>query len=389
MSVLSGQKHQASNKQIASRLKLGDNSAMDISVHLNPERKVLPKDKLEFGVHFTDHMFLADFESEQGWTNPRIVPYGPLSLDPSCGALHYGQSMFEGMKAFRQIDNSIALFRPDFHFERMFKGASRLCMQAPPPELMKAALKKLLEIDQHWVPGGPGTSLYIRPTLFASEGFLGVRPSKKLTFMIILSPAASYYGANDYLKIWIERHYVRASQGGLGAVKAAANYVAGLKAAVEAKEKGYHQVLWTDARTHEHIEEVGTMNVFFRFNDEVVTPIIYGTLLAGCTRDCVIQLLREWKIPVNERKLTLAEVQERAAKGELLEVFGSGTAASISPIGEFGDEKQTLVLPKNFELAHRLKNQITDIQYGRTSHHSWIEKIVPALQEEGRQFTLL
>jgi branched-chain amino acid aminotransferase len=350
---------------------------MDISVQLSTSRKPIPSaDALSFGAAFTDHMFLAEYTDGQGWYSSRVVPYAPLTLDPSCAAIHYGQSMFEGMKAFRQASGRVALFRPDFHLNRMAQGAPVLCMQAPPVDLMFQGLKKLIEIDQAWVPKERGCALYIRPTLFASEGFLGVRPAKKLLFMIILSPVAAYYkNAQERLKIWVERKYVRAAPGGLGAVKASANYIAAMRAAEEAKANGYAQVLWTDAVTHEHIEEVGTMNVFFRFKDEVVTPELDGTILGGCTRDAVITLLREWKVPVRERRLSLTELRERHAKGELLEIFGSGTAASISPVGELGFAGGTLKLDGEFDLSERLRREILGVQYGEIIRPQWVHLI--------------
>lgn len=349
----------------------------EISVHLSSHRKTLPPaEQLGFGVHFTDHMFQVDFEAKSGWHNPRIIPYGPLQLDPSCCALHYGQSMFEGMKAFRQVDGRVVLFRPDFHLTRMQQGAPRLCMESPPVEIMKSGLKKLLQVDESWVPGGEGCALYIRPTLFASEAFLGVRPAQRLTFFIILTPVSSYYAAKGpALKIWVEKDYVRAVRGGLGSVKASANYVAGLKAAVTAKEHGYHQVLWLNAFDRDHIEEVGTMNVFFRFKDEVVTPQLDGTLLNGCTRDCVIHLLQKWGVKVVERKITWNEVRSRYNQGELLEAFGSGTAAVIAQIGELGSSEETLVLPTKMELTDRLLRTMMDIQYGKIANHEWTEDI--------------
>ena len=352
--------------------------ASEITVRLSSERKPLPKvDQLGFGVHFTDHMFQVDFDVKRGWHDARIIPYGPMSLDPSCCAIHYGQSMFEGMKAFRQANGKVVLFRPDFHLRRMTEGAPRLCMEAPPIELMKQGLKQLLQLDERWVPQGEGCSLYIRPTLFASEGFLGVRPAHKLTFFIILTPVASYYSAkSEALRIWVEKNYVRAVRGGLGAVKASANYVAGLKASVEAKEQGYHQVLWLDACDRNHVEEVGTMNVFFRFDNEIVTPALNGTLLNGCTRDSAILLLQKWGEKVVERRLGWDEVVSRHNRGELIEVFGTGTAAVITPVGELATREERVTLTPKMELCERLRATIMGIQHGKIAdEHGWVEGI--------------
>lgn len=338
---------------------------MKIDVRLKSQLTVPPKENPLFGTVFSDHMFRAEFRRGVGWRNPVIQPYGPMSLDPACSALHYGQSMFEGLKAYRLQDGRVSLFRPDFHIRRMIAGAEALCLEPPPEDLFREGLMELVRTDAAWVPKGEGAALYIRPTLFASEPFLGVRPADQVTFFIITSPVGSYYKTQgEPLRIWVERHYVRAAPGGLGAVKASANYVAALKASVEAKQRGYHQVLWTDAVEHEWIEEVGTMNVFFRFRDEIVTPALDGTILGGCTRDSVLHLLRSWGLRVEERRVSWHEVQKRHAAGELLEVFGSGTAATISPIGELGHGGGSLTLPVEGEVASRLLNELRAIQSG-------------------------
>lgn len=348
-----------------------------IQSRLSENRKPRPKDtELVFGRVFTDHMALIDYEDGRGWLDPRIVPYGPLSLDPAAAVLHYGQELFDGMKAFRGADNRIRLFRADRHCRRMSEGAARLCMPAIDVELMHEATLALLRADREWVPGAPGTALYIRPTLIANEPFLGVRPSSKYLFFIIASPVGAYSGAAfTPIKIWVEDQYVRAAPGGLGAVKAGANYIASLLAAEEAKKRGYAQVLWTDAVEHRYLEEVGTMNMVVRIGNEFITPPLDGTILGGITRDSVLTLLREWGLLVNERALGMEELIAAHRKGDLKEVFGCGTAAVITPVGELGWKGDRIIINdgKAGESAQRLFEAITDIQYGRAPDtHGWI-----------------
>lgn len=340
-----------------------------MKITLSTHRKQKPADsELGFGQFFSDHMYLLDYDSQHGWHNPRITPYQSLHLDPAASVLHYGQALFEGMKAFRQDSGQIVLFRPEFNFDRMQTGAERLCMQAPPSNLAVEGISELIRIDHEWIPRSEGCSLYIRPTLVGVEPFLGVRPSNRYLFYVILSPVGSYYaeGLNP-VKIWIEEKYIRAGAGGLGATKAAANYASSLKAAVEAKKKGYAQVLWTDARDHSYFEEVGTMNVFFRLNDKVITPQLNGSILGGGVRDSVLQLIRHWNISVEERAVSIAEILKANEEGSLKEVFGTGTAAVISPVGEFGYRDQKIMINggKMGELSQRLYQAIVGIQRGR------------------------
>lgn len=350
-------------------------------------RKRVPDGELGFGRVFSDHMFLMDWEPGAGWHGARIVPYGPLSLDPSASALHYGQAMFEGMKAFRGQDGRVRLFRPERHALRLSQGAPRLCMPPIEPELMLRALKALVSMDQEWVPSSPSCALYIRPTLIATEPVLGVRASQRYTFFIILSPVGSYYPEGwKPLRIWIERRYVRAAQGGLGAVKAAGNYAASLLAAEEARKKGYSQVVWLDASTHSSFEEVGTMNLFVRIGDEVITPPLAGTILGGITRDSVITLLRDWGLNVRERRISLEEALAAHKAGTLKEAFGCGTASVIAPIGELGNEELSLPLSggKPGELAQRLFDAISGIQEGRLPDpHGWMVDVGAAASVRG------
>lgn len=338
-----------------------------ISKTLTTSPKVLPpSDQLGFGQHFSDHMFLAKYTEGKGWSEAAVLPYGPLSLDPGASVFHYGQALFEGMKAFRQADGKVVFFRPEFNYHRLAEGAARLCLEAPPMELFMEGLHQVVAADERWIPKEPNTSLYIRPTLIGTEPFLGVRPSRETMFFILLSPVGAYYSEGTKpVKIWTEEKYLRAAPGGLGAVKAGANYASSLKAALEAKKKGYAQVLWLDVE-HQGIEEVGTMNVFFVFDNEIVTPALNGSILSGGTRDAILQLLRSKGLPVVERRITITEVVERLAKGELKEAFGTGTAAVISPVGTLHYQGKDWVINNNENgpLSTQLYNEITSIQRG-------------------------
>jgi branched-chain amino acid aminotransferase len=351
-----------------------------ISTHLTTDRKPRPQDaELVFGRTFTDHMGLIDYEAERGWFDARIVPYGVLPLDPAAAVLHYGQAMFEGLKAFRGADGKVRLFRVDRHCRRMSDGAGRLCMPAIDVELMREVILGLVRADSVWVPSAAETSLYLRPTLIATEPFLGVRPSKRYLFFLIASPVGPYSGeAFQPARIWVEDRFVRAAPGGLGGVKAGANYVASLLAAEEAKKRGYAQVLWTDAHEHRYLEEVGTMNMIVRIKDEFVTPPIEGTILSGVTRDSIITLLRDWGLAVSERAVGMEEIISAHKRGDLREMFGCGTAAVITPVGELGWKGESLTINggQPGEIARRLFDSITAIQYGRApDRHKWMTPV--------------
>jgi branched-chain amino acid aminotransferase len=347
---------------------------LDISVtRSQTPRPKPPATDLGFGRFFTDHMFLADHDGK-AWKNARVVPYGPLSLDPAAAALHYGQTLFEGMKAYRAKNGRALVFRPKLHAARLNASAERLCMPALPTELFDAALRAFLDVDRGWIPVDAGTALYIRPAMIATEAFLGVRPAKRYTFFIIGSPVGNYWGPKpSVLRLWVETHAVRAAKGGIGAAKAGANYVASLLTAEQAKAQGYSQVLWLDS-THTHVEEVGTMNVFFRFGDTVVTPPLGGSLLAGVTRDTVLSLLRRWKVKVEERPVAMTEVAEAHDRGQLKEVFGTGTAAVISAVGELVWNKRSIKLPdQRGEIAERAYRTLTQLtQSGEPDAEGWL-----------------
>jgi branched-chain amino acid aminotransferase len=331
-------------------------------------KKTKPRDSdLTFGTVFTDHMFVMDFQEEKGWYDPRIEPYGPIALDPAAAVLHYAQAVFDGLKAFRGRDGRVRLFRPQKHVERLVQSSQRLCIPPLDPELALKSLVTLVGMEKDWVPSTVGTSLYVRPTIIASEPFLGVRPAKSYIYYVILSPVGAYYpeGINP-VKILVVDKYVRAVEGGVGGAKTGVNYAASLYAAEEAKHSGFTQVLWLDGRERKYIDEVGTMNIMLKLGDEVVTPPLSGTILAGVTRDSALTLMREWGLRVSERPVTIDEVASAARKGTLQEVWGTGTAAVISPVGELAYQGERIVVNegKIGKLTQRLYDAIVGIQYG-------------------------
>lgn len=339
-------------------------------------------DALGFGRYFTDHMFRMDYAPEQGWHGARLLPHGPLGLDPGSAVLHYAQSVFDGAKVFRGRDGQLRAFRLDDHCARLAASAERLSMAVVPPRLAREAIEALVKLEAEWVPSAPGTSLYVRPAVIASEAFLGVRPADRYIFFAILSPVGSYFGNGagtpEPVRIWVEQQLTRAAPGGLGGAKAAANYAASLQAAVAAKKRGYAQVLWLDALEHRYIEEVGTMNLFVRLGDEVITPPLDGTFLPGITRESALTLLRDWGLKVSERKLSIDELRAGHQKGALHEVFGTGTAAVISPVGGLGfaDGELTIGQGRVGEVSRRLYETITGIQYGTLpDRHGWMTPI--------------
>jgi branched-chain amino acid aminotransferase len=354
---------------------------MKITITKSKNLKEHPSDdRLAFGTVFTDHMFNMDYNPDQGWHNPRIEPYGPISLDSSAMVLHYGQSIFEGLKAFATESGEIQMFRPKDNIRRFNRSAHLLCI----PELDEAfhfdALKQLIDIERNWVPEAPGTSLYIRPTIIATDAYLGVRASHTYRFFIILSPVGAYYAAGfNPVKIWVTKSHVRAVPGGLGEAKTSGNYAASLYAGEEATKNGYAQVLWLDGVERKYVEEVGSMNIFFVIDDEIITPRLNGSILPGITRDSVIMLAKKWNLKVSEKKISIDEVLNAHDAGKLQEVFGTGTAAVISPVGElkYGDRIITIGDGKVGPVALKFFNTITDIQCGRIEDDlGWIEKVL-------------
>lgn len=337
------------------------------------------QDSLGFGKYFTDHMFIADYDPEDGWHNARIIPYGNLSLSPASTVLHYGAEIFEGMKAYLTEDGRIQLFRPYDNARRTNVSAERLCLPEIDEEIFVSAIKELIKIDRSWIPTLPGTSLYVRPFMFGNDDTLGVHSIKKATFVVILSPVGSYYkeGINP-VKILIETNDVRAVRGGTGYAKCGGNYAASTRAGKRAEEKGYSQVLWLDGVERKYIEEVGAMNVMFKINGEVITPALSGSILPGITRNSCIQILNEKGIKVVERKFSLDELLLAIKNNTLEEAWGCGTAAVISPIGlfEVNDVKYEINNGQIGEVSRMLYDEITGIQSGRIKDkRNWIVEV--------------
>ena len=355
---------------------------MQIAIQKTTKPKPKPEQsKLEFGVHFTDHMFTMEYSSTKGWHSPQIIPYEPLQLDPATAVLHYGQAIFEGLKAYHTADNRILLFRPEKNFERINISNARMCIPQIDVDFCLEALKTLISIDRDWIPTAPGTSLYIRPFMFATDPCLGVRPAHNYKFIIILSPVGAYYpqGINP-VNIYVESEYTRAVKGGTGFAKTIGNYAAGLKAQAKAAEKGFVQVLWLDGIEKKYIEEVGAMNVFFKIKDEIITPALEGSILPGITRDSVIQLLKHWGMNISERKISMQELYDAYQEKNLQEAFGTGTAAVISPIGELDWNGKSMKISQGEigELSLKIYDTLTGIQYGKLDDiFSWITEIKP------------
>ena len=335
--------------------------------------------KLVFGKAMTDHMLIIDYDEGQGWHDARIIPYGPLQIDPAAKVLHYGEEIFEGLKAYRTADGSIQLFRIRDNIDRMNKSADRLCMPQIPEELAVSAIKKLVETEQDWVPHEKDTSLYIRPFMIGLDAALGVHSSKHVQFIVVVCPVGAYYpeGLNP-VKIYIEDEDVRAVKGGTGMAKTGGNYAASLRAGNRAEERGYSQVLWLDGVHRKYIEEVGAMNVMFKVAGKILTPDLNGSVLDGITRRSCIQLLKDWGYEVEERRISAGELFEAAENGTLEEAWGTGTAAVVSPIGELamGDKKVTVSGGKIGEITQKLYDELTGIQWGRVADpHNWITKL--------------
>lgn len=354
---------------------------MDLQILPIAEKKpgIADESKLVFGKQFTDRMFIMEYDGGRGWHSARIAPYGPFVLDPAALVFHYAQEIFEGLKAFRREDGSLALFRPRDNFERFNRSARRLCMPEVDVDFMLQSLKELIRLEADWVPRSAGTSLYIRPTMIATEPVLGVKPAEKYLCYIILSPVGAYYkGGVNPVKIWISDEYVRVAPGGTGEAKTGGNYAASLYASTDAARKGFDQVLWLDAVHRKYVEEVGSMNICFLYDGKVVTSPLKGTILDGITRRSILALVKEMGIEVEERALSIDEILDGAANGRLKEAFGTGTAAVVSPVGQFTFRDRTVSLGggKAGELTLKLYDTLTGIQYGRIpDNHGWVEMI--------------
>ncbi len=344
-------------------------------------RKPIPTDdaSLGFGKFFSDHMFKMVYDPDKGWCDARIEPYGPLTLDPATLVLHYGQEAFEGLKAYRGKDDGIYLFRHRDNFKRLNASCRRLVMPEVPEDFVSDALKQLVLLEKDWIPRSPGCALYIRPNIIATDAALGVRPSQTYLFYIIVGPVGAYYAEGfNPVAIHVADDYVRAVRGGVGFAKTAGNYAAGLLAQKQAKDKGYAQVLWLDAIERKYVEEVGTMNIFFRFGDAVVTSPLTGSILPGITRDSVIQVLRKWGVNVLERTISIDQVIKGLATGAVTEVFGTGTAAIISPVKtiHYKGEDHGVGDGNTGPLSKELYDYLLALQYGEIEDpFGWVERI--------------
>ncbi|MGX8852488.1 branched-chain amino acid aminotransferase [Amedibacillus sp. YH-ame10] len=325
------------------------------------------QNNLGFGKYFTDHMFTIDWTTEKGWHNAKIEPYAPICMDPATLVLHYAQETFEGLKAYRTKDGRILLFRPEMNGRRMINSNRRLCMAELPEDMFVEAVEKIVAYEQDWIPTAEGTSLYIRPFMFASEAAVGVHPSNAYKFIILLSPVGAYYpeGVNP-IKIYVEDEYVRATKGGTGFTKCGGNYAASIAAQVKAEKLGYTQVLWLDGVERKYVEEVGTMNVMFKIDGKIITAPCDGTVLPGVTRDSILQILSSWGYEVEERHLAIDDLMEAGRNGTLEEAFGTGTAAVISPVGELNYKGEITIINdfKTGTLTQKLYDTLTGIQWG-------------------------
>ncbi len=331
-------------------------------------------DNIKFGREFSDHMFTMEYK-DGTWQNLEIKPYQNLSFSPAMSALHYGQSIFEGLKAYRKGDD-VFMFRAKDNFARMNRSAHRMCIPEIPEELVHHALKQLLTIDANWVPGGEESSLYIRPFLFATDEYVGIKPSATYKFIIFTCPVGSYY--TEPLKVKVETEYTRAAQGGVGEAKCAGNYAASLYPAKQAQENGYHQLVWTDGKEHKYIEESGTMNIMFIIGNKLISPNLSGAILPGITRNSVLTLAKDWGYEVEERPVTVDEIIKAAQTGELKEAFGAGTAATIAQIALIGHEGIDYKLPaiETREFSNRVYDFLNNLKRGNeTDKWGWIEKI--------------
>ncbi|MGF1532144.1 MAG: branched-chain amino acid aminotransferase [Bernardetiaceae bacterium] len=356
-------------------------AALDLSIEKVEESRLpnMDFDNLTFGRAYADHMFITDYDGT-AWVNSRIVPYGSLLMSPATSALHYGQAIFEGLKAYRNEAGQVMVFRPDENLKRLNKSAVRMCMPELPEEIYFQALNELLRLDAGWIPQKQGMALYIRPFMFATDAYVGLQPSLTYRFMIFCSPVGAYY--KEPVRVKIETHYTRAVAGGTGFAKAAGNYAGSLYPAKLAQQQGYHQLIWTDAITHSYIEEAGTMNVMFVLGDTLVTPPAGDTVLSGITRKSVLTLVKDWGVRVEERRVSVREVIDHLEAGTLKEAFGVGTAATISPICLIGFDGRDYEIPVGSTEAHlsvRILQTLNDIRYGRIPDtYQWVHLIQTA-----------
>lgn len=353
------------------------NQTMSIDIQRIPQSRLaeVDFDNIAFGKHYSDHMFIADF-ADGRWSDFRIVPFEDLKMSPANATLHYGQTIFEGLKANRNAGGEALIFRPDMNARRFNRSAVRMCMPEVPEEIFLRGLRELVRLDRGWIPDKPGTSLYIRPFMFAADEYIGVKPSDTYKFMIFTCPVGSYY--NKPVRVKIEKKYVRAAEGGVGAAKTAGNYAASLYPAKLALQQGYDQLIWTDSKTHSFIEEAGTMNIMLVINDVLVTPPASGTILEGITRDSILNLVRDWGVKVEERRVSVDEIMAAIYSGALKEAFGAGTAATVAHIQAIGYEGEDFELPpiEERKLSNKILKELEDIKHERAEDKfGWIVKV--------------
>ena len=352
-------------------------TTLDIAIHKTAQSRIkeVDFDNIEFGKVYSDHMFIADYKDGQ-WLDMRIQPFKHLSMSPANAALHYGQSIFEGMKAHRGPDGNALIFRPDKNAQRFNRSAVRMCMPEIPEEIFTGALAELVRLDRDWIPAKEGTSLYLRPFMFAADEYIGVRPSLTYSFMIFTCPVGGYY--SKPVRVKIETKFVRAAEGGTGAAKTAGNYAASLYPAQLAAKQGYDQLIWTDAKSHTLIEEAGTMNIMLIIDNKLVTPPTSGTILEGVTRDSILEMARAWNFPVEERKVTVTEIIDAIKANRLQEAFGAGTAATVAHISAIGHEGVDYELPavEEREFSNKVLKEMEAIKRGQKDDpFGWIMKV--------------
>ncbi len=352
-----------------------DTQAIRIQPTSNSRIDELDESNIPFGQLYSDHMFIADYTNGE-WQDLRIEPYQNISVSPANSALHYGITIFEGLKAYRNPEGEVVIFRPDANAKRLNISAKRMCIPEVPETLFMEALTELVKLDSSWVPSSPDTALYIRPFVFGNDEYIGIRPSQNFRFMIITCPVGSYY--TEPVNVKIETEYSRAFEGGTGFAKAGGNYAASLYPAKLAQEKGFHQLVWTDGKTHEYIEESGTMNLMFVINDTLITAPTSGTILKGITRNSVLTIARDWGMKVEERPIAVKEVITAAKEGRIQEAFGVGTAATIAPIAKIGFEEviHEINHPKNGEFSTKILKELNDIRTGIIEdRYGWTYKV--------------
>ncbi|HEY8399718.1 MAG TPA: branched-chain amino acid aminotransferase [Cytophagaceae bacterium] len=352
-------------------------NSINIAIEKTSHSRISQTDfsNLEFGAKYSDHMFIVDYKNNE-WQDAKIIPFQNLSMSPATSVLHYGQTVFEGLKAYRGENNSILLFRPLDHARRLNKSSERLCIPPVPEEIFMNGLVELLKLDQQWVPSLEGCSLYIRPFVYGADEFIGVKPSSTYKFIIFTSPVSGYYKGT--VKVLVETQYVRAAEGGIGFAKSGGNYAASLLPAKLAMEKGYQQLLWTDSKEHKYFEESGTMNVMFQIDDKLVTPPLSSSILGGITRDSIITLAKDWGITVEERRVSIDEVIDAQKSGRLKDAFGTGTAATITHISviHYNGEDYYLPDPGKRELSNKLNQTLNDIKLGKIEDKfNWVYRV--------------